>query len=229
MQQSRRNDWTVPLLVLALFLLLLVPLFAEQTKVFMDFLCYLAMALPFFQSLATGKLQFLSLIVISTVIHLVSDACSELDACVAAYEAARWADLDAYFTNYAMTHLLFVVSFKMSAVEIAVPILVFISLLSVNLGYQTLFLLLIGMVCFVQGILRLRDYYVLDLAGFVVSFLISAIIYFLGYEKRFFVFFYALAFAFATTVRRPGKHFLAFMFDGQGYEKVSKEQRMDLY
>lgn len=228
MEENTRTSWLIPILVLVLFFLLLVPLFLKETKVFMDLLVYIAMALPFLQALGRKKYQFLSLIIVSTVVHLVGDACNELDACVAAYDDARWAELDAYFTNYAMMHLLIVVAFKLSAVEIAVPILVFISLLSVNLGFQSLFLILIGLICLVRGILRLQDYFLLDLLGFALSFLVSAIFYFLELDKRFFVFFYALAFAFATTVKKPGKPIISFAYYNT-YETPSQQTRMDLY
>lgn len=227
----QRNQTTLflPLLVLSIFLLLLLPFVSSETKVFMDFLSYVTMGLPFLQALTTKKYQFLSLILVSTVIHLVSDACNELEACVAAYEDAHWADIDSYFTNYAMTHLLFVVAFNLPAVEIAVPILVFISLLSVNLGFQSLFLILIGLICLVRGILRLQDYYLADLLGFTVTFLTSGVFYFLDIEKRFFVFFYALSFAFATTVKKEGNHLITFLFQAPVYQKVTNEIRADLY
>lgn len=204
------RSMVAPLLVAALFLLLLLPFFATETKTFMHFLAYTAMLLPFLQAVRLSKYQFLSLILVSSVVHLVSDACSELDACVAAYEEAQWGNIDKYFTNYAMTHLLFVVAFNISAVEIAVPILVFISLLSVNLGFESLFLILIGLICLVNGLLKLQEYYVPDLIAFAITFLVSGIFYFLGIEKRFFVLFYALSFAFATSVKKDAKHFITF-------------------
>ncbi len=222
------RSMVVPLLVGALFLLLLLPFFSSETKVFMHFLAYTAMLLPFLQAVRLTKYQFLSLILVSTVVHLVSDACSELDACVAAYEEAQWEHIDQYFTNYAMTHLLFVVAFHLPAVEIAVPILVFISLLSVNLGFQSLFLILIALVCLVRGLLRLQDYYLPDLLGFAICFTTAGIFYFLDVEKRLFVFFYALSFAFATSVKKNANHFIAFQVVGGPYEK-RVQHRADLY
>jgi hypothetical protein len=219
----------VPMLVLSLFLLLLLPEVAPETKNFMDFLTYVAMVLPFLRALRGDKYQFLSLIIVSTVIHVVGDACNELNRCVAAYDDARWADIDDYFTNYAMTHLLFVVAFDTAAIEIAVPILVFISLLSVNLGFQSLFLILIGLICLVRGILRIKEYYLADLIGFIVTFMAASIIFFMGYEKRFFIFFYALSFAFATSVKRSSEHFLAFLAPSkQQYSTVPNYHRVDL-
>jgi len=214
----------VPLLVGALFLLLLLPFFASETKTFMHFLAYTAMILPFLQAIHLNKYQFLSLILVSSIIHIVSDACSELDACVAAYEEAKWDSIDKYFTNYAMTHLLFVVAFNLSAVEIAVPILVFISLLSVNLGFQSLFLILIGLICLVNGLLKLQEYYLPDLMAFAIAFLVAGIFYFLDIEKRLFVFFYALSFAFATSVKKNANHFITFQLVPQ----QQKMQRQDL-
>lgn len=221
-RQSR--SMLAPLLIGALFLLLLLPFFASETKTFMHFLAYAAMVLPFLQAVQLNKYQFLSLILVSSVVHLVSDACSELDACVAAYEEAQWDSIDQYFTNYAMTHLLFVVAFHLPAVEIAVPILVFISLLSVNLGFQSLFLILIGLICLVRGLLRLQDYYLPDLIAFTVTFLISGIFYYLDIEKRLFVFFYALSFAFATSVKKNRNHFITFQLVPQQQQL----QRQDL-
>ena len=218
------RSMAVPLLVGALFLLLLLPFFATETKTFMHFLAYAAMILPFLQAVRLSKYQFLSLILVSSIIHIVSDACSELDACVAAYNEAKWDSIDKYFTNYAMTHLLFVVAFNLSAVEIAVPILVFISLLSVNLGFQSLFLILIGLICLVNGLLKLQEYYLPDLMAFAITFLVAGIFYFLGIEKRFFVFFYALSFAFATSVKKDQQHFITFQLV-PGY---SKTERHDL-
>lgn len=218
------RSMVVPLLVGALFLLLLLPFFASETQTFMHFLAYTAMLLPFLQAVRLTKYQFLSLILVSSVVHLVSDACSELDACVAAYEEAQWDSIDKYFTNYAMTHLLFVVAFNLPAVEIAVPILVFISLLSVNLGFQSLFLIIIGLICLVRGLLRLQDYYLPDLIAFTITFLVSGIFYFLGIEKRLFVFFYALSFAFATSVKKNTNHFITFQLVPQ----QQKMHRQDL-
>ena len=213
-----------PLLVGALFLILLLPFFATETKTFMHFLAYSTMILPFLQAVKLNKYQFLSLILVSSIIHIVSDACSELDACVAAYNEAKWDSIDKYFTNYAMTHLLFVVAFNLAAVEIAVPILVFISLLSVNLGYQSLFLILIGLICLVNGLLKLQEYYFPDLVAFAIAFLVAGIFYFLDIEKRLFVFFYALSFAFATSVKKNQQHFIQFQLVPQ----QQKMQRQDL-
>ncbi|MAU14050.1 MAG: hypothetical protein CMH46_00735 [Muricauda sp.] len=226
--QRNEGSLFIPLLVLALFVLLLLPIVAPETETFMNFLAYIAMVLPFLRALAGSKYQFLSLIIVSTVIHMVGDACNELDRCVAAYDDARWADIDDYFTNYAMTHLLFVVAFNTAAVEIAVPILVFISLLSVNLGFQSLFLILIGLICLVRGILRISEYYLADLIGFVVMFLTASVIFFMDYEKRFFIFFYALSFAFATTVKRNTNHFLAFLMPSDPKYKPVEGMREDL-
>lgn len=224
--QQNRNTMLIPLLVLALFLLLLLPLVSPETETFMNFLVYTAMILPFLRALVSNKYQFLSLIIVSTVIHMVGDACNELERCVAAYDDARWADIDDYFTNYAMTHLLFVVAFNTAAVEIAVPILVFISLLSVNLGFQSLFLILIGLICLVRGILRISEYYLADLIGFMVMFLTTSVIFFMEYEKRFFIFFYALSFAFATTVKRKSNHFLSFLVPSTTAQKYKPVECM---
>ena len=213
-----------PLLVAALYLLLLLPFFASETKTFMHFLAYTAMILPFLQAIRLNKYQFLSLILVSSIIHIVSDACNNLDACDAAYEEAKWDSIDKYFTNYAMMHLLFVVAFNLAAVEIAVPILVFISLLTVNLGFESLFLILIGLICLVNGLLKLQDYYLPDLIAFSITFLVSGIFYFLDIEKRLFVFFYALSFAFATSVKKNANHFITFQLVPQ----QQKMQRQDL-
>lgn len=229
-----RTAFIVSLGVTGLLFLAFLPFSAPETAPYIDFLCYVAVILPLWTSLRKGNYQFVSLIAISLVLHMTKDACHLFDSCLSNYQAAKWDDVEAYFTIYAITHLMFVVAFKTMQVDIAIPVLVLISMVGVNLDIQALFVILIAAVCMVRAVTHLKRYYMQDLIGFVVTVTMCLVFYFMD-SGRFFVIFYALAFGFANTVTKTvgdTHHFLMMIeVDKAGYEAyttTSNNARVDL-
>jgi len=91
-----------------------------------------------------------------------------------------------------------------------------VSLISVNLNLDSLLLAMIGIVCFINLITNKAKYYIEDTIAFLVFIFLAALFYFLKIDKdnatneegnglkRFFIYFYFLAFIVSTGIKKEG-------------------------
>ena len=199
-----------------LFLLILFPLTSEASGDWIIFVTYTIAIVAVYESVIHSQWKFITLITTSLLIHLVSDSCKVAESCISEYEASDFGSLEKYFTLYGLLHLIAYVSFNSETVEVFVPILVFVSLISVNLKLDSLLLALIGIVCFINLITNKAKYYIEDTIAFLVFIFLAALFYFLKIDKdvaeneegnglkRFFVYFYFLAFIVSTGIKKEG-------------------------
>ncbi len=201
-------DIIILLYVVALFLLNLYPLINEAAENVIIFVSYAIVLVPIYESYVHGKYEFLSLIITTLAIHLIADSCNIGNECISSYENADFSDLDKYFTLYGLLHLIAYVSLEANTVAIFVPILVFASLLAVNLAIDSLVLAVIGMIHFIVLIQKADKYHIEDLVSFTVFIFLAALFYFMKEEgnglKRWFLYFYFLAFSISTGIKKEG-------------------------
>lgn len=198
------------------FFLLFLPLFNDSSSNWILITTYATATVAVYESIIHKQSKFISLIVVTLMIHLVSDSCKVLSYCVEHYDDADYTLLEQYVTLYGMLHLICYVSFETKQVEIAVPILVFSSLIACNLDYDSLLLMLVGSVCFVVVIITKDKYHIVDLSVFILSIFLASLFYFIKVDKntlinekgnglkRFFVFFYFIAFTLSTGIKQEG-------------------------
>ena len=207
-------DIIILLYVVALFALNLYPLINEDAENVIIFLSYAIVLVPIYESYVHGKYEFLSLIITTLAIHLIADSCNIENECISSYENADFSDLDKYFTLYGLLHLIAYVSLEANTVAIFVPILVFASLLAVNLAIDSLVLAVIGMIHFIVLIQKADKYHIEDLVSFTVFIFLAALFYFMKEDKtsteegnglkRWFLYFYFLAFSISTGIKKEG-------------------------
>lgn len=198
------------------FFLLFLPLFNDSSSNWILITTYATATVAVYESIIHKQSKFISLIVVTLMIHLVSDSCKVLSYCVEHYDDADYTLLEQYVTLYGMLHLICYVSFETKQVEIAVPILVFSSLIACNLDYDSLLLMLVGSICFVVVIITKDKYHIVDLSVFILSIFLASLFYFIKVDKntlinekgnglkRFFVFFYFIAFTLSTGIKQEG-------------------------
>lgn len=199
-----------------LFLLIFFPLTSEASADWVIFVTYTIAIVAIYESVIHSQWKFITLITTSLLIHLVSDSCKIAESCISEYDASDFGSLEKYFTLYGLLHLIAYVSFNSETVEVFVPILVFVSLISVNLNLDSLLLALIGIVCFINLITNKAKYYIEDTIAFLIFIFLAALFYFLKIDKdvaanedgnglkRFFVYFYFLAFIVSTGIKKEG-------------------------
>lgn len=199
-----------------LFLLILFPLTSEASEDWVVFVTYGIAIVAVYESVIHSQWKFITLITTSLLIHLVSDSCKIAESCINEYDASDFGSLEKYFTLYGLLHLIAYVSFNSETVEVFVPILVFVSLISVNLNLDSLLLAMVGIISFVNLITNKAKYYIEDTIAFLVFIFLAALFYFLKIDKdvaaseegnglkRFFVYFYFLAFIVSTGIKKEG-------------------------
>jgi len=200
------------------FLLFLnfLPFFNKESENAVLFINYGIVLVATYESIIHSQWKFISLITTSMLIHVISDSCKVADACISEYANADYDSLEKYFTLYGLLHLIAYGSLSTRMVEIFVPFLVFVSLIAVNLGIDSLALAMIGLVCFINLVTNKVNYHIEDTVVFLVFIFLASLFYFLkededissGVEgnglKRFFVFFYFLAFSISTGIKKEG-------------------------
>lgn len=208
--------YVVAFLLALNFFLLFLPLINDSSSNWILIVTYGTAIVAVYESVIHKQSKFISLIVVTLMIHLVSDSCKVLSYCVAHYDAADYTSLETYVTLYGMLHLICYVSFETKQVEIAVPILVFASLIACNLKFDSVVLMITGLVCFVYIIIKADKYHLVDLSVFIICIFLASLFYFIKVDKnnlineegngmkRFFVFFYFIAFTLSTGIKQEG-------------------------
>jgi len=207
-------DIALLLFVVALFVLNLYPLINEDSENVIIFLSYAIVLVPIYESYVHGKYEFLSLIITTLAIHLIADSCNVEHQCISSYENANFSNLDKYFTLYGLLHLISYVSLEANTVAVFVPILVFVSLLAVNLAIDSMVLAVVGMINFIVLIQKADKYHIEDLVAFTIFIFLAALFYFMKEDKtdnsegnglkRWFLYFYFLAFSISTGIKKEG-------------------------
>lgn len=256
--------------ILFLFLLNLYPIVNKDAESWISFVNYSATLIAIYESYIHEQWKFITLILTTLIIHLVTDSCKIEESCISMYNESDFAVLEQYFTLYGLLHLIFYVSFSTKTVEIFVPILVFVSLITVNLAVDSITLILIATVCFINLLSNKHEYHLIDIIFFLVFTFLAGLFYFLKVDKdvtnnvegngikRFFLYFYFLAFSISTGIKKEGVVFSMRLFSrvcGQvektkdnenkfpitvlippqkppknaGYSKVATIERADLY
>ena len=238
-------DWidTIVLTYIAFLLLInFLPFFNEEAEDAVLFINYGIVLVATYESIVHAQWKFISLITTSMLIHVISDSCKVANSCISEYSNADYEGLEKYFTLYGLLHLIAYGSLSTRMVEIFVPLLVFISLITVNLGIDSLALAVIGLVCFINLVTNKNDYHIEDTVVFLVFIFLASLFYFLkededitaGIEgnglKRFFVFFYFLAFSVSTGIKKEGIiHNLRLSARWCGGNEKEKVVKSDLY
>ena len=161
-------DIALLLFVVALFVLNLYPLINDDSENVIIFLSYAIVLVPIYESYVHGKYEFLSLIITTLAIHLIADSCNVEHQCISSYDNANFSNLDKYFTLYGLLHLISYVSLEANTVAVFVPILVFVSLLAVNLAIDSMVLAVVGMIHFIVLIQKADKYHIEDLVAFTI-------------------------------------------------------------
>ena len=218
-----RLGFYIVLFETALLLLAFLPYAEEDTTRYIELISYLSLILPLYVAIQRKFWNFISLLSLTAVIHIIRDLCGSFDTCLNRYEELKWDTLDDYFTLYAILHVMAVVAFLDIGLEILLPFLVFITVLATNMEMQGIFTLIVGLLCLTTSILRLKDYHIQDLIAFYLIGGIGLTTHFLD-VPRFFIILFSLTFAFATTVHKKDDqrfHFLGILEAGStAYTKV---------
>ena len=221
-----RLGFYIVLFETALLLLAFLPYAEEDTTKYVELISYLSLILPLYVAIQRKFWNFISLLSLTAVIHIIRDLCGSFDTCLNRYEELKWDTLDDYFTLYAILHVMSVVAFLDIGLEILLPFLVFITVLATNMEMQGIFVVIIGLMCLTTSILRLKDYHIQDLIAFYVIGGIGITTHFLD-VPRFFIILFSLTFAFATTVHKKDDqrfHFLGILEAGSAaYSKVPQQ------
>tara|TARA_B100001094_G_scaffold17594_2_gene15148 strand:- start:2135 stop:2851 length:717 start_codon:yes stop_codon:yes gene_type:complete len=209
----------------ALLLLAFLPYAEEDTTRYVELISYLSLILPLYVAIQRKFWNFISLLSLTAVIHIIRDLCGSFDTCLNKYEDLKWNTLDDYFTLYAILHVMAVVAFLNVGLEITLPLLVFVTVLSTNMEMQATFTLIIAVVCLTTCILRLKDYHLQDLIAFWIVAGVAITTHFLE-TPRFFIILFSLTFAFATSVHKSDDqkyHFLGVLeTSSAAYTKVAQ-------
>lgn len=215
----------------ALLLLAFLPYAEKDTTKYIELVSYLSLILPLYVAIERKFWNFISLLSLTAVIHIVRDLCSMFDTCLNRYDDLKWDTLDDYFTLYAILHVMAVVAFMNIGLEITLPFLVFITVLATNLEMQAIFTLIIAVMCLTACILRLKDYHLQDLIAFWIIAVIATVLHFQD-VSRFFIILFSLTFAFATTVHKKNNeryHFLGILDSTQtAYSAIPMENTNNL-
>lgn len=200
--------------ILFIFILNLVPIWSAESETWISFVNYTVGILAIAESYMHKQWKFISLICVTLGIHLITDSCLLADTCITGFENVGFEQMEKYFTLYSILHLFSYVSLDTLTTEVMVPLLVLCSLIAVNLEIQSLVVFLIGIILFVNLILKNEKYYMEDIIAFCVLSFLACLFYFLQVDangdnsgnglKRFFVFTYFLSFSISTGIKEEG-------------------------
>lgn len=209
-------DTFILLFIIFMFLLNFLPYLEGGSESAVLFVNYGIALVALYESIIHGQWKFVSLVTTSMLIHIITDSCKVGEACISEYNKANYESLEKYFTLYGLLHLIAYGSLSTRMVEIFVPLLVLVSLLAVNLEIDSLALAVIGIVCFINLITKKHHYHLEDTIVFVLFMFLASLFYFLKEDedkvanvegnglKRFFIFFYFLAFSVSTAIKKEG-------------------------
>lgn len=200
--------------ILILFILNLVPIWVPESEVWISFVNYTVGLLAIAESYMHKQWKFISLVCVTLGIHLITDSCLLADSCIAGFEKVGFEQMEKYFTLYSILHLFSYVSLDTLTTEVMVPLLVLSSLVAVNLEIQSLVVFLLGIILFVNLIIKNEKYYMEDIVAFCLLSFLACLFYFLQVDangetsgnglKRFFVFTYFLSFSISTGIKEEG-------------------------
>lgn len=206
-------DIIILVFILLVLLLNLFPLVNEESEKDVYFIAYAIVLLPLYESIIHKKYEFLSLVASTVTVHLITDSCHIHDMCIASFDKAQFPDLDRFFTLYGLIHLMMFVVLADKTVRIFVPIIVFASFLSIHLEISAIVLVVVGLVHLIVLLQNYKQYYLEDLIVFVLTFVVASLLYFMKEEtrlgegnavKRWFLFFYFIAFTISTGIKKEG-------------------------
>jgi hypothetical protein len=206
-------DTLILVFILLLFVLNFIPFFTSESESWIAFVNYATAIIAIYESYIHKQWKFISLIALTVLIHLVTDSCRLEESCISQYQEIDFPAIEKYFTLYSMLHLLSYVSLDLETIEIYVPVFVFISIASVNISLDALILALVGVVLFINLVVKQTNYHLEDIVLFCVFFFVASLFYFLRIDatdeqsndlKRFFLFFYFLAFSISTGIKKEG-------------------------
>ena len=119
-----RLGFYIVLFETALLLLAFLPYAEEDTTRYIELISYLSLILPLYVAIQRKFWNFISLLSLTAVIHIIRDLCGSFDTCLNRYEELKWDTLDDYFTLYAIIlHVMAVVAFLDIGLEILLPFL----------------------------------------------------------------------------------------------------------
>lgn len=220
---------------IVLLLLCFLPYSFSESKGYIELLSYLSVILPLWLTIGKKQFSLVSLLLTSTLCHVVKTTCVQFESlCLESYTTANWDRVTEIITIYSFMHLLFVVALSKQQLDIVLPVLLFTSLLAVFTDLETLFTVVVAAIAVARMMASLSDYYIHDMLGFILSIALSLIFRSVAPdgERRLFQLFYALAFAFSSSVRKTSgekKHFLMLLnTEESGYSLVNGG-RIDLH
>lgn len=206
-------DIIILVFLLLVLLLNLFPLVNEDAEKDVYFIAYAIVLLPIYESVIHKKYEFLSLVASTVTVHLITDSCKIHDMCIASFDKAQFPDLDRFFTLYGLIHLMMFVVLSDKTVRIFVPVIVLGSFLSIHLEISAIVLVIIGLIHLIILLQNYKRYFLEDIVIFVLSFFVASVLYFMKEEtqfgegnaiKRWFLFFYFIAFTISTGIKKEG-------------------------
>ena len=78
----------------ALLLLAFLPYAEEDTTRYVELISYLSLILPLYVAIQRKFWNFISLLSLTAVIHIIRDLCGSFDTCLNKYEDLKWNTLD---------------------------------------------------------------------------------------------------------------------------------------